>query len=447
MADVVLIYPFFQPYKDKSMFRFPPLGIGYIASYLSQNGIDVKIIDGTFQNESSVVDQVVKFNPKIIGMQCILGTEKNAIRLARILRKDNNILIVGGHYPSIDPSLFLNDFDVAVIGEGEYTALEIVQNPINYHDVSGIAYKDGKNIVYTKPRKIIEDLDSLPFPARNLFPNQLYQSRWRNRFGYAMTSIITTRGCPFNCDYCSRAVSGNKYRQRSRANVVDEIEQILSYGYDRIWIADDVFTLNKDRVTGICDEIIARGLKFQWECLTRADTFDLELARKMKASGCVRVFFGIESGSNNILQKMKKHLTIEQADFAVKVAVQTGLKTGAFFILGYPGEDDNTILETINFSNSLPLDYLSFSFPYPFPGTGLYEKVKDRLLPEYWNFSDRSIMKHRLVFKSDFSEAKLKFALFKGNTQFWLRKHCKRYGSVPYNMFDKITKFIFKSIN
>jgi len=213
MADVILIYPFFQPDKDKSMFRFPPLGIGYIASFLSENGIDVKIIDGTFQNESSIVDQVTKINPRIIGMQCILGTEKNAIRLARILKKDDNIIIAGGHYPSIDPSLFLDDFDIAVLGEGEHTALEIARNLSDYKDIPGIAYKIGESIVYTKPRKVIEDLDSLPFPARDLFPNQLYQSRWRDRFGYAMTSLITTRGCPFNCDYCSRAVSGNKYRE------------------------------------------------------------------------------------------------------------------------------------------------------------------------------------------------------------------------------------------
>jgi len=444
MTDVVLIYPYFQSHNDKSMFRFPPLGIGYIASYLSRHGVDVKIIDCTFQSESNVIDQIKLLNPKIIGIQCILSTEKNAIRLARILKKTDNLLIAGGHYPSIDPSLFLNDFDLAVLGEGEQTVLEIAQNSRDYKDISGIAYKSGDQVVYTKPRKVVEYLDSLPFPARDLFPNNVYQTRWRNRFGYSMTSLIATRGCPFNCDYCSRAVSSNKYRERSKENVVDEIEQILSYGYDRIWIADDVFTLHKDYVMGICDEIIRRDLKCQWECLSRADTFDTELALQMRESGCVRVFFGIESGSNDILHKMKKHLTVEQAASAVDVAKKAGLDTGAFFILGYPGENDDTVLQTIKFSNSLPLDYASYAFPYPFPGTGLYEKVKDRLLPKYWNLPSHGLMKHKLVFKSEFTEAKLKFALFKGNTLFKLRKHCGKYGFIPYGFFDKVTNLIFR---
>ena len=444
MADIVLIYPYFQPRNSKSMFRFPPLGIGYIASYLFRRGVNVKIIDCTYQNENDVISQVKQLNPRVIGMQCILSTEKNALKLARILKKHDNLLISGGHYPSIDPSLFLKDFDLAVLGEGEQTVLEIMQNSEDYKDISGIAYKNGDEIVYTEPRKVIEDLDSLPFPARDMFPNEAYQSNGISRFGYSMTSLITTRGCPFNCDYCSRAVSGNKYRERSKENVVDEIEQILSYGYDRIWIADDVFTLHKSYVMGVCDEILKRGLKCQWECLSRADTLDPELARQMKASGCVRVFFGIESGSNDVLHEMKKHLTVEQAISAIETAKKVGLNTGAFFILGYPGENDNTILQTIKFSNSLSLDYVSFSFPYPFPGTGLYEKVKDRLMPEYWDLLSHGMMKHKLVFKSDFSETKLRFALFKGNTQFKLKKHCQKYGFIPYRFFDKATEFMFR---
>jgi anaerobic magnesium-protoporphyrin IX monomethyl ester cyclase len=218
----------------------------------------------------------------------------------------------------------------------------------------------------------------------------------------------------------------------------------LSYGYDRIWIADDVFTLHKDYVMGICDEIIRRNLKCQWECLSRADTFDPELSQQMKASGCARVFFGIESGSNDILHEMKKHLTVEQAASAIETAKKVGLNTGAFFILGYPGENDNTILQTIKLSNSLPIDYASYAFPYPFPGTGLYEKVKDRLLPKYWDLSSHNMMKHRLVFKSDFSEAKLKFALFKGNTQFKIRKYCRKHSFIPYGLFDKATELIFR---
>ena len=258
--------------------------------------------------------------------------------------------------------------------------------------------------------------------------------------------MITTRGCPFSCDYCSRAVAGSDYNERSIDNVTDEIEQILSLSYNRIWIADDVFTLRKEYVIGICNEIIRRGLKFEWECLSRVDTFDAEVAGIMKKAGCMRIFFGIESGNDEILQIMKKRITVDEATKAIVMAKETGLRVGAFFIIGYPGETDETILRTIKFSNTLPLDYLSYTFPYPMPGTGLYEKVKDRLLARYWDADVNEIAKHRLMFETDFSESKLKFALFKGLTQFKMRKQGFRYIQIPYKIFERATDIAFRII-
>jgi len=448
MADIILIYPFFKPRKDISAFRFPPLGIGYIAAYLLGNGIDVQLIDCTFQTQDDVVKQVKDSSPKVIGIQCLLSIEHNAFDLAKLLKKRYNILIAGGPSPTIDPVRFLDAFDIVVLGEGEQATLEILQEfgkGGNRETIEGIAYKDSNGrIIYTPPRQNVNYLDSLPFPARSLYPNDRYKKHTHEKLGYSITSMITTRGCPFKCDYCSRAVSGSLYRERSKESVVDEMEEIIGYGYNRIWIADDVFTLHKKYVADICEEIIRRKLEFQWECLSRVDTLDFEMASMMKAAGCARVFFGIESGNNDILRKMKKSTTVEQSVSAVNAAREADLNTGGFFILGYPGETDDTILQTLRLSSSLPMSYVSFAFPYPFPGTGLYNKVKDKLLPEYSDYSRNGKTKHKLVFKSDFSESKLSFALFKGTAQFNIRRIFGKKLLPIYKAFEKTTDWIFR---
>jgi len=447
MCDVALIYPYFMPKGNKSLFRFPPLGLGYIASYLMQHGINVKIIDGTFQTENEVIKKVRLMKTQIIGIQCILGTEKASLRLAKALKLDNNLIIAGGPQASVVPSMFLDNFDLVVIGEGEQTMLEIIKafnQKESYHSIPGVAFKENDQAIYTSSRKAIANLDSMPFPARSLYPNEIYKSMSKMKYGYSITSMIATRGCPFSCDYCSRAIAGNEYQERSTNNVVDEIEQILGYGYDRIWIADDVFTLRKDYVIGICNEIIKRSLNFSWECLSRVDNFDLDMAEIMKKAGCARIFFGIESGNDEVLQIMKKHITIKEATKSIITAKKVGLRVGAFFIIGYPGENDDTILQTIKYSNSLPIDYLSYTFPYPMPGTGLYEKVKDRLLVRYWNADANEIAKHKLMFKTDFSESKLKFALFKGLTQFKMRKRDFKHICLSYKIFERATDIAFR---
>jgi anaerobic magnesium-protoporphyrin IX monomethyl ester cyclase len=450
MADVVLIHPYFKPQVDKSLFRFPPLGVGYIASYLAQYGVEVQIIDCTFKTEADVVASIHNLKPQIIGIYCIIGIEGVTFKLARLVKDYCAILMVGGPYPTIAPNLFLDDFDLVVLGEGEQTVLEVAQNVKNggdYREIPGIAYKNSENqIISTKPRQILQNLDSLPFPARDLYPNDMYQTHCRKSLSYTITPMITTRGCPFACDFCSRPISGKFYRERSKENVVDEIEEITSYGYDRIWIADDVFTYRKQYVIDICEEIISRKLKCQWECLSRVDTMDVEMALKMQAAGCVRVFFGIESGNDTILRAMNKNINTEQAFSAVNIAKKAGLSVGGFFILGYPEETDNTILQTLRFAHSLPLDYLSFTFPYPFPGTGLYEKVKDKLLPVEWISSQQGQVKHKLVFKSQFSETKLKFAIFKGMAQFGIKKRLGQYDFGIAKIFATITDWIFRSM-
>ena len=434
MITITLVYPYFHPHADTSIFRFPPLGLGYIAAYLKQQCISVEIVDCTFLNQKQALKKIIDSKPKIIGIQSMYSMRKISLELAQLLKNDCELLIAGGALPTTEPEAFLNDFDVAVIGEGEQTMLEIVKQFENGGDLSqirGIAYKDKDTgqVKRTSPRGLVEDLDNLPPPSRDLFDNYSYEKYYSGRFGYKTTAIMTSRGCPFECDFCSRPVFGNAFRVRSASKVADEIEEVISLGYNRIWFADDCFTLNRKRLVEVCDEIIKRGLKIGWECLSRVDTLDSETADKMKQAGCVRMFFGIESGNDSILKIMNKKITTKQAYNATQICKKKGIKAAAFFILGYPGENDKTILDTVKFASSLPLDYLSFTLPYPIPGTPLFERLRGELVSDEWEEPKNiQMIKHKLLFGSQVSEFKLKFAVIKGMLQFYTRKYMGEQG-------------------
>ena len=232
---------------------------------------------------------------------------------------------------------------------------------------------------------------------------------------------MSTRGCPFSCEFCSNVVFGHSYRARSARNVVDEVEQALALGYDRISFADDVFTLDRRRVLHICDEIERRGLRFAWECLGRVDTFDAATAARMREAGCFRVFFGIESGSDRVLALMDKGITVAQARQAVYTAHEAGLQVGAFFILCYPGDSDDSVLQTIRFATSLPLDYAGLGLPYPLPGTALLRRLGGRTA-HAWQPQRRLLVSHERLVDGDFSAAKMRLALLKARTQVELRR-------------------------
>jgi anaerobic magnesium-protoporphyrin IX monomethyl ester cyclase len=268
-----------------------------------------------------------------------------------------------------------------------------------------------------------------------MFDNDAYKNYYLKRFGYSTTSVMTSRGCPFQCDFCSRPVFGNRFRSRSAKNVADEASVVRELGYGRIWFADDCFTLSRKRLVNICQELTNKRVDIGWECLSRVDTVDSEVAEKMKRAGCVRVFFGIESGNDSVLKIMRKQATTKQAEDAVNIFKQAGVQVGAFFIVGYPGENDRTILDTVRFASSLPLDYLSFTLPYPIPGTPLFSRLKNMMQSDDWEEpSGFHFIKHKLLFSSAFSENKLKFAIFKGMTQFYLRKYL---GTKLYSILGK----------
>jgi anaerobic magnesium-protoporphyrin IX monomethyl ester cyclase len=453
MVTVTLVYPFFQPQRDNSIFRFPPLGLGYLASTLRQHGYTVALVDCTFLNRKQAVEQIKRSKPKILGFYSMFSMKKTTMELAKHLRDDCQLLVAGGPLPTLNPESFLDSFDVAVVGEGEETIVELagcVEQGLPFDGVHGLVYRKDGCIVFTGKRGFIENLDSVPFPSRDLFDNAVYKTYYSKRFGYTTTPVISSRGCPFSCDFCSRPVFGQNLRMRSPENIVAEVDEVERLGYERVWFADDCFTLDKAQVLRVCDLLLERGLHLGWECLSRVDTMDLQMATHMEKAGCRRVFFGIESGNDQVLELMRKRINVYQARHAVYAAKAAGLEVGAFFIIGYPGENDKSVLDTIRFASKLPLDYLSFTLPYPIPGTPLHDRVKnldassavDWEEPKNW-----SLIRHKLLCDSGFSEKKLKFAIYKAQLQYKCRKHV---GETGYNIvgrpFEYLTDWAFTKL-
>jgi anaerobic magnesium-protoporphyrin IX monomethyl ester cyclase len=454
MTSVLLIYPFFIPRRDRSVFRFPPLGISYIAASLQKAGCDVHLIDCTFLNRKEAIHKALTIQADVVGIYCMVTMLDESLWFARHLRGHCRFLVAGGPLPSCSPELFLEDFDVVVRGEGEQAMAELVrafEDSSSLSDIPGIVFRTDPGwpasgtLIYNAERGFIKDLDGIPFPARELLPNERYIKYGKHKYGYSITTVMSTRGCPYHCDFCSNVVFGGSYRERSPENVIDEVEAALQLGYDRISFADDVFTMKKERVILVCQEIRRRGLQFNWECLGRVDAMDDTTAQEMKASGCTRIFFGIESGDNQILEKMNKQFTTEQAVKAVKDAHRAGLQVGAFFILCYPGDTDETVLKTLRFAAALPLDYLGLSMPYPLPGTELLNRVKHRI-NRSWHQDESMFTSHKLIFDADFSEAKMRFAILKGHAQFEIKKRAGNFSTILPKLFEKSTDGIFRML-
>jgi anaerobic magnesium-protoporphyrin IX monomethyl ester cyclase len=440
MSKVLLIYPYFRPSNDRSVFRFPPLGISSLASSLLEAGHQVRILDCTFMNKPEAEKQALQVKAEVVGIYCMVTMLDDCLWFARQLRLSTRLLMVGGPLPTCDPQAFLEDFDVVVRGEGESTVQELLQaysTGDDYSSIAGITCsrktsvdgKAGNETISNPDRPFNQDLDSLPFPARQLLPNQSYIQFGRKKYGYSITTLMSTRGCPYDCEFCSNVIFGGSYRERSARNVVDEIEQALACGYDRISFADDVFTMRQKRVLEVCEEIQKRGLQFNWECLARVDSIDDATYGEMYRAGCRRVYFGIESGDDTVLKLMNKKITSDGARHAVLAAHQAGLEVGAFFILFYPGESNQTVLNTLHFATSLPLDYLGLTMPYPLPGTALYARVKGQIKRE-WHPAESVFGSHVLIYNAEFSEAKMWFGIIKGRAQFEINRRLRRWGKL-----------------
>jgi len=386
-----------NPWQDTG-YPQPPFGLAMIAAVLEKNGYHVKVLDSPALKltENSILRGIVKEKPDIIGITAMTPTMNSAINMARQIKEMNNdvIIVLGGAHVTLFPEETLQrvpEVDIVVRGEGEQTMFELVKTLENGDSVDsqvlGVAYRE-KNCIRSSPtRPFISDLDSLPFPAFHLLPMTRY--RLHPPHGRRMPSIpiITSRGCPYRCIYCSKSVFGGKYRANSPTYVVDEIEHLMEkFDVREITFYDDVFTLDKKRVFAICEELERRRIEIPWTCETRVNLVNKELVEKMKKAGCYMIAYGVESGTQEILNNLKKDITLEQAARAFELTHKIGIQTVAYFMIGSPGETPETIEETIKFAKKLDSDFVQFSITTPFPGTELFNlAIKEGMVPKDWD--------------------------------------------------------------
>ena len=425
-ADVVLVYPQRAPRSGRHWIM-PSLGLMYLSASLRRAGYTVRHIDHTFLERREVLAEIDRLRPSVIGIYCMITMQDEAFSLAADVR-GRALTVVGGPYPSGEVEPFLDGFDLVAIGEGEETIVEIMRHldDRRFEEIPGLAFKRDGEVVRTEPRVRTKDMTSLPLPYRGDVPNSDYIAYWRRHWKDATTPLMSTRGCPFRCEFCHKSVFGDLFSSRSAESVVEEMREIAALGYDHVWMSDDIFTLNYKRTFALAEAIEAAHLPLTWECLSRVTQVDHELFRQMRLAGCKRVFFGIESGDEDVLKQMRKGITPAQAQETVEACVRAGIKAAGFFMVGYLGETPESLARTIRFSSHLPLDYVSYTIAYPLPGTKFYEKVRSRRAFGEWH----QVRDNKLLFNSDFSERKLRFAILKGAVQHKLRRlHMKPLAS------------------
>jgi len=373
----------------------PPLGVSYVAAAFEAAGCYVKIIDYIVSRYTpeKLKKELDTFEPDIVGATSVTMNFPVAADIMRTAKRHRPsiLAIMGGPHVSFDATRTLETYpeiDLLVLGEGERTIMELVPllaDRCEWRGIKGLAFRQDGTITVTEPRELIDDLDSIPLPARHLLPLSRYRA-----LGFPV-SIITSRGCPNACIFCQgRRMVGKKVRYRKVEYVMDEIEQILSYGISRINVADDLFTSNKARVREVCTQIRRRGLNFKWSAFARVNTVDRETLKMMRDAGCDALSFGIESGNQEMLRLVKKGITLEQARNAVELCKEVGIMAHASFMVGLPGESPDSLRDTQEFSKSLGISY-GYHFLSPFPGTDVREKIEGydlEILTDDWTRYD-----------------------------------------------------------
>jgi anaerobic magnesium-protoporphyrin IX monomethyl ester cyclase len=393
---------------------FPPISLAYVAAVLEKEH-EVRIIDAPTEgwrnleevggttyrvglSDEEIAGKIKRWSPSVVVIEIpFSGWSKTAFEVASTIKRVNKeiIIVLNGQHPSARPEACLSkpSVDFVVIGEPENTISELIsaieQGKQDFKKIRGIAFIQNGKTVITPPRPVIEDLDSLPFPARRLLPMEEYhvavkENPLRGEIRKPWTIVITSRGCPYNCIFCSSCtVWGRKWRGRSPENVVDELEHVIKkYNVKQVDFADDNMTLNKKRMKAICDLIVKRRLRLEWFTPNgiRADTLDENLLTKMKKAGCKKIRIAPESGVQRVVdQIIKKNLDLKSVEQAVVLCKKVGIKVGCFFVIGLIGETKEDIEKTIRFAyklRQLGADTFIFSIAMPIYGTELYEQAK-----------------------------------------------------------------------
>ena len=389
---ILLILPYFSEkrhYGDMSKVApsLLPVSLVYLAGYLEREGHQIRIFDGQVEtmNEATLAAAVKQFQPDLAGITCMTPMVAETLIVANIIKKTGPGIpvIAGGIHPSVLPDEIIQDpnIDVVVRGEGEVTFSELIEAlpDGDLHSIAGLTFMDKDEIIHTQNRPLLEDLDTLPLPARHLVNYEGYHQVPDAVFAEPLREILTSRGCPFQCIFCSaRLMSGYKYRYHSPERVLEEVDLLVNkYRARQIAVLDDNFVVDRQRTIDICEGLLKRGYhkKLVWTTAARADQVDLELLKLMKKAGFALVSFGVETGSPRLLKMIQKGETMDQIEKAVRDAHQAGLKVRGTLILGLPTETQEDSRATIEWAKNLQLDFAKFSLATPYPGTVLYEEA------------------------------------------------------------------------
>lgn len=402
----LLVLPRFEPNTN------PPLGLAYIAAAMRNAGLEVEILDPTFEGFGYAVRRLKNADYGLLGFGCFTMNINVSLKLAGIAKSANPKCktVFGGVHPTVmpEPTLREKQVDVVVVGEGEQTFVELarrIAGSKSLRGLKGTLYKERGRIVRNPPRALPDNIDELPFPARDLVPMEKYLSASLGRSAWAVrqpsTSIISTRGCPFQCTYCaSKVMFGRRARFRSAKNIIGEIQHLIdTYNIRGLVFIDDTLTLRPKVVTEMCDEMIRRKWDLEWICNARVDTVSPELFRKMRLAGCRAIAMGIESGDQWVLDNiLKKGIKLGQVRKAFAWAKAAGLITDAYFMLGSPGESLRQMRNTIEFAKHSDIDYANFNVTRPLPGTEMHD-----LAERYGNLSVTSWDDYEFTAKPIFS--------------------------------------------
>lgn len=387
--DLLLTHGYFlqDDAKEREIMKpYPPLGLLYLSAYLKQKNFAVEIFDSTFAAKDDFTQLLRAKNARLVGLYANLMTKFNVLEMIRQAKQQNCIVIVGGPDPPYYAEQYLDSgADIVVIGEGEQTLEELL--PILLSEkleqlaqVLGIVFKDEQGMLQRTPaRPLLPDLDALPLPDRAAIDLQKYVDAWRVHHGRGAVSMITSRGCPYSCTWCSHSVYGKSLRKRGPQLCAEEVEMIRArYSPDMLWYADDVFNINHKWFFEYAAELKRREIKIPFECICRADRMNEDIVLALRDMGCFRVWIGSESGSQRLLDQMKRGVKAEQVQAMTRLAKRHSIETGMFLMWGFEDENKDDIAATIAHVKKANPDLVLTTVSYPIKGTEYYNRMAEQ---------------------------------------------------------------------
>lgn len=428
MADILLTHSYFLRYDQKeyhAMMPYPPLGTLYAAALLRERGFSVALFDSMLaNNEQEILPLLEQHNPSYVIIydddfnyltkMCLSKMRNAAFTMSRLAKERGCTVIVHGSDPADHAESYLqHGADYVIIGEGETALCELIASHrktsgTEISGIQGIAYQKDDSVHHNPQRPVLTDLDQLPFPARDLVDHKRYRSLWKKNHGYFSMNLVTTRGCPFHCNWCAKPIYGQVYHSRTPENVVEEMVLLKKeYQPDHLWFCDDIFGLKPGWIPQFADVLEQNDAAIPFKCLSRADLLlKEETVRHLARANCRSVWIGAESGSQKILDAMEKGTTVQQIYESASLLRRYGIRVGFFLQYGYPGETKSDIELTLRMVKDCQPDELGVSVSYPLPGTKFHERVKEQLgEKQNWVDSQDLAMMYQGTYSTEFYRA------------------------------------------